>query len=131
MEQSKTVKELREASDLLNMIDCLMTGLSSSSQGSYTVPWAGIQMTLDQVREIILRNADNLAVAGEAPIREIVTNTEAVHIRPEPSPVISESLANRVDRVKQVSSGQARARELLNNVSTSPSLSKDKAQTEH
>lgn len=124
MELSQTIKELRDAGDLLKMIDCLICGISGTSQGSISIPWSGIQMTLDQIQDIVVRNSEQLARIDGSISRE--QSVDSLHVRPEPAPVRTESLANRVDRVKQVASGQARARELLNNIAPSAAVVKDK-----
>lgn len=117
METPSYLKELADAVELIKMLEHL--SVTCSQGGSQVeVPWAGIQITLSQSREIIARTLAELcseAVRGSCNQAEQGNNVEGKNKLEED--VQNQRSASLSDRIQQAPSGQNRVRELLTNVS--------------
>jgi hypothetical protein len=114
METPGYLKELANAVELIKMLEHLSTSCSRQGNGQAEIPWAGMQITLGQSREIISRALAELCSEAvrdsySEPAQQNTQRDDAANAR-------SASLS---ERIQQAPSGQNRVRELLTNVSSS------------
>jgi len=124
-------KQLSDANDLVYMLEHLVASFASGSLGNSDVPWAGIRLTLRQVRESISSAQESMIVGNAASAESGVVMNESHH-----SPFADRSVADRsiggslsvapgpdrslADRVMPVPArGVGRARELSQAVGNS------------
>lgn len=109
-------KQLSDANDLVYMLEHLVSSFANGSLGNSDVPWAGIRLTLRQVRESISSAQESMIVGNAASAESGVVINESHH-----SPFADRSIGGAglapdrslADRVMPVPArGVGRAREL-------------------
>lgn len=86
---------LLDSIDLLTMLEHLMTGFAETDEGSKNIPWAGMQLTLEQIREKIVR-AHNLL--------QQLTHQAVTHQGVEASPYNNRAVNNGANSVANTNS---------------------------
>lgn len=119
-------KQLSDANDLVYMLEHLVASFASGSLGNSDVPWAGIRLTLRQVRESISSAQESMIVGNATSAESGVAMNESHH-----SPFADRSIGGSLsvapgpdrslaDRVMPVPTrGVGRARELSQAVGNS------------
>ena len=113
MKISQSVQELKQAGDLLHLLDYLIVGLAKENSENTTVPWSGIKLNLDQVRQIVLNNVDSLSNIEEETFQDPL-ETPVMPTLGAPKPK-----GSVLNRVRKVPAAQSRARDLLNSAGSS------------
>ncbi len=119
METPSYLKELADAVELIKMLEHLSVTCSQQGNSQAEVPWAGIQITLGQSREIISRALADLcseAVRGSYSATSDQASSNDSKNRNEED-MQNQRSASLSERLQQAPSGQNRVRELLTNVS--------------